>query len=269
MFRSLPLSIAMSLIRGCADILAVCSGVVFSAQTAFAFSPPPPPPQCGITINGSTNVGSTFGVVGSIYVADGGSRGNATKATAEIDWGDGTASVPSVGQNPIKNCTMPPNQSCETVFQGGARHTYSAPMTGIHITVSGIVYFPASTSNFSCATPNFDVVEPPPPPPPPPGGDVLSNPRLVLRTARLGAPITGVIARFSDSNPSAVVSDFTALIDWGDGTQSQGVVAGSGGTLSISGDGHAYEQRGAFTVSVSLSAPGVASSTATGKVLVR
>ena len=268
MFGPLPRSVSPSSGLRWANTLAACSCVALSAQTAFAYSPPPPT-NCYITVNGSVDVGSTFRVVASIVVSDGGPSGNPTTATATIGWGDGTSSAVSIGQSTLKQCSMPPVLSCQTTFVAAASHAYSAPMSGIRIEVGGLVHFPVSAQSFSCATANFDVEEPPPPPPPPPGGDVLSNPRLVLRSAHVGAPITGVIARFSDSNPSAVVSDFTALIDWGDGTQSQGVVGGSAGTLSVSGGGHEYGQPGVFTVSVSLSAPGVASSAATGKVLVR
>ena len=75
----------------------------------------------------------------------------------------------------------------------------------------------------------------------------------------------GVIATVRDSNPSVLVTDFTATIDWGDGTQSDGVITASGGTLSVSG-GHTYSHKGSFTVSVSLT--GAASATAIGTVKV-
>jgi hypothetical protein len=111
-----------------------------------------------------------------------------------------------------------------------------------------------------------------PPPPPPPGGDVLSSPKLMLKRAHVNVPVMGVIATFRDSNPSALVSDFTAVIDWGDGTQSDGVVTKpSPGVLDVSAasGGHTYGTRGRVTVSVSLSAPSVTESTATGTVQVR
>jgi hypothetical protein len=78
----------------------------------------------------------------------------------------------------------------------------------------------------------------------------------------------GVIATFSDSNPSALVSDFTAVIDWGDGTQSDGVVSSpSSGVLGVTGD-HTYTTAESVTIAVSLSATGVTESTATGIVTV-
>jgi hypothetical protein len=114
---------------------------------------------------------------------------------------------------------------------------------------------------------------PPPPPPPPPGGDVLSNPTLQLASAAKGIPITGVIATFTDSNTSAITADFTALINWGDHTQSTGVVSSSAGAFSVSAPpgGHTYTERGSVTVSVHLTevANGTASSTATGTVEVK
>jgi|SRR5215472_14821213 len=112
---------------------------------------------------------------------------------------------------------------------------------------------------------------PKPPPPPPPGGDVLSQPKLMFKHARVNVPVTGLIATFRDSNPSALVSDFTAVIDWGDGTQSDGVVSSSSpGVLDVSvpTGGHAYATVENVTVSVSLSAPGVTAAAATGVVKV-
>lgn len=46
-----------------------------------------------------------------------------------------------------------------------------------------------------------------------------------------GQPFTGAVATFSDTDPAAQASDFTAVIDWGDGNRSPGtiVVNGNGG----------------------------------------
>jgi hypothetical protein len=179
----------------------------------------------------------------------------------EVIWGDGTESwgVPTGGAYAVH-----------------LAHTYSTPLSGISIT---LVFFKGANESppthpyvLSCTTNTFDVLAAPgSPPPPPPGGDVLSNPTLQLTSARMGVPVTGVIATFSDSNPSPNVPDFTGLINWGDGTQSDGVVSSSAGTLSVSAPagGHSYDQSDSVNVSVTLSAPGVASSTATGTVRVK
>jgi hypothetical protein len=101
---------------------------------------------------------------------------------------------------------------------------------------------------------------------------VLSNPQLLRTEATLGKAFSGLVASFSDSNPSPVVSDFNATIDWGDGTQSAGAVSKSGRTLTVStsAGGHAYNHRGFYTASVVLTEvpPGTASSTATGTISV-
>lgn len=62
---------------------------------------------------------------------------------------------------------------------------------------------------------------------------------------------TGTVADLVDGNPHAPLSDFTATIDWGDGSSSSGTVSGSGGSYSVSGS-HAYSSTGYFNVAVSV-----------------
>ncbi len=59
------------------------------------------------------------------------------------------------------------------------------------------------------------------------------------------------IATFTDANPNSLSSDFTATIDWGDGTSSTGVITGGQGTFTIRGS-HAYLDEGAMTLTVTL-----------------
>jgi PKD repeat protein len=59
----------------------------------------------------------------------------------------------------------------------------------------------------------------------------------------------GTVANLHDGNPAAPLSDFTATIDWGDGSTSSGTVSGSGGDYTIAG-GHTYASTGYFDVSV-------------------
>src|SRR5262245_11394796 len=77
---------------------------------------------------------------------------------------------------------------------------------------------------------------------------------------------SGTVATFGDTNPAASPADFTATIDWGDGTSDAGTVSGSlGGPFSISGS-HIYAEDGSYTTSVMLTEnpPGTASAVATG-----
>lgn len=79
---------------------------------------------------------------------------------------------------------------------------------------------------------------------------------------------TGQIATFTDNNTSADPADFTAVIDWGDGTSATTTsVTGSGGTLTVSGT-HTYADEGTFTPVVVLSDPGGTSATATATATV-
>ncbi len=73
-----------------------------------------------------------------------------------------------------------------------------------------------------------------------------------------GAPV----ATFTDSFVYGSASDYTATINWGDGTTTAGVVEGSDGAYGVRGS-HTYAQPGFFTLTVTLSDAG-GSATATG-----
>jgi hypothetical protein len=240
-----------------ATFLAVGVGVLSAALATSAFA---------MWLNCASNIGPvTVGVPLDRVV--GGVSGTKTlgKAPVAIAWGDGTDEAGHLGNI---FCFTPPLASTVCSYGVFGPHTYSAVMTGVTIRLQMIGL---GGEVLSCTTNRFDVVAAGPPPPPPPGGDVLGNPKLMLSRAHVNVPVMGVIAAFSDSNPSALVSDFTAVIDWGDGTQSDGVVSSSRpSTLDVSVplSGHTYATRGSVTVSVSLLAPGVAASIATGTVRV-
>jgi hypothetical protein len=59
----------------------------------------------------------------------------------------------------------------------------------------------------------------------------------------------GTVADLHDGNPTAPLSDFTATIDWGDGSTSSGTVGGSGGDYTVAG-AHTYASTGYFDVNV-------------------
>ena len=69
-------------------------------------------------------------------------------------------------------------------------------------------------------------------------------------TATAGAALSGNLDSFTDADPNATAKDFTAQIDWGDGTLgSATVAAGSSGAFNVSGS-HVYAQAGDYTVTV-------------------
>jgi hypothetical protein len=68
-----------------------------------------------------------------------------------------------------------------------------------------------------------------------------------------GVAISGAtVASFTDTNPNATASDFTATINWGDGTSTTGtVVAQTTGGFAVDGT-HTYADEGKYTVDVSI-----------------
>ena len=80
-----------------------------------------------------------------------------------------------------------------------------------------------------------------------------------LISATVGVPVpdnTGgsgaLVATFTDGNPLAGADDFTATIDWGDGTSSAGTVTPlGGGVFAVSGT-HTFGTPGNDTVTVTI-----------------
>ena len=64
-----------------------------------------------------------------------------------------------------------------------------------------------------------------------------------------GTEASGTLANFTDPDKSASASEYSALIKWGDESESAGTVSGSGGSFSVSG-GHAYADENEYPVTV-------------------
>jgi uncharacterized repeat protein (TIGR01451 family) len=73
---------------------------------------------------------------------------------------------------------------------------------------------------------------------------------------------SGVVGAFSDSNPSAAAGDFTANIDWGDGTTSAGSVATGPGGFVVNGS-HKYAEDGTYAVAPTITDDGAGTTVAT------
>jgi hypothetical protein len=85
-----------------------------------------------------------------------------------------------------------------------------------------------------------------------------SDPNL---TAVAGVQLSGVVSRFTDTDPNGTASDYTANIEWGDGSRSQGTVAnGASGGFTLSGQ-HTYAGAGSHIVIASVTDLGGASHT--------
>jgi hypothetical protein len=158
--------------------------------------------------------------------------------TATIDWGDGT---------PVTAGTF---GLSEDTFVVVGQHTYADE--GVYnatVTISDV----APGTGTATVNPVGTISE----------ADVLSGTPKML-SAMPGISFSGTVATFSDSLTSAVASDFSATIDWGDGTSSAGTVTGGGGAFEVSGT-HTYAAAGTFPVVVTLAddPPGTATATVT------
>jgi PKD repeat protein len=74
---------------------------------------------------------------------------------------------------------------------------------------------------------------------------------FVSGTHGVALPVTTQVGTLHDANASAPASEFTATIDWGDGSTSLGSVTGSGGSYAVKG-GHTYAAAGSYPVKVTV-----------------
>jgi len=158
--------------------------------------------------------------------------------TATIDWGDGSpTSAGTIGFS-----------SAAFVVLGS--HTYADEGA---FTVTVTIADVAPGTGTATATDTATITE----------ADVLSGTPTTF-AAPSGVSFTRTVATFSDTLLSAVSSDFTATIDWGDATISAGIVTGGAGSFAVGGT-HTYASAGTYPVMVTLSddAPGTATATVT------
>ncbi len=87
-------------------------------------------------------------------------------------------------------------------------------------------------------------------------------------TAVAGEQFSGPVTTFTDANPNAPVSDYTATIVWGDGNQSTGTVtAGPSGGFVVSGT-HTYVKTGSYQTTVSIADAGGSTAVVVGTATV-
>lgn len=93
----------------------------------------------------------------------------------------------------------------------------------------------------------------------------ITNPTTVE-----GSVFTGILASFSNTDTMDPASDYTATINWGDGTTTNlsSNVGGSGGSFSVNGS-HTYAEEGTYTTSLTVTdTNGNATATGTGTATV-
>ena len=85
--------------------------------------------------------------------------------------------------------------------------------------------------------------------------------------ARVGVSFSGTVATFTDANPDADASEYTASVEWGDGTSSVGTVSASGKGFAVSAS-HTYAAAGTYTIAVSIGDAGGSKATTTSTATV-
>lgn len=80
-----------------------------------------------------------------------------------------------------------------------------------------------------------------------------------------GKAVSGPVASFIDADPAGPSSQFTATINWGDGTTTPGTIVHGSAGYTVDGS-HVYSRAGTYTASVTVSDPGGSRSTATENV---
>ena len=181
--------------------------------------------------------GATFsGAVASFTDAD--PNGVAGDYTATVSWGDQTTSTGTISANGSGG------------FAVSGSHSYAEEGTyTLAVTVSDAVASASTTGSAGAVDASLSAL-----------GAAVS--------ATEGASFNGTVATFTDADPNGAISDYTAIINWGDQTSSPGTITTSGsGGFVVSGS-HTYAEEGAYTVSVAVSDSGGASVSATSSATV-
>ncbi|HEX6476450.1 MAG TPA: hypothetical protein VF005_04190 [Acidimicrobiales bacterium] len=175
----------------------------------------------------------------------------ASSYTAKIAWGDGTATDTSA--------TISGNDANFTV---SGTHTYLEEGTYHPLVTITDSDLPSVTTS---ATSTANVSD----------ANLQSLPKSNSFSYLSGHPVllwpnppgTGTLASFTDADPNGALSDFSATINWGDGSSSAGTITtNAGGGWDVSGS-HVYATLGEFPASVVISDAGGSKTTANVPIL--
>jgi large repetitive protein len=192
----------------------------------------------GVPISGSKGVPLNPATGSDVLVAtftDAGTPGPASDYTASINWGDG--STPTADTRITSQGT--PNGVVYSVY---GNHTYTTTgtfsvVTTITKTASGSTAIASSTATIALLAPSTNSV---------------TNLTGLAISAKQDVQTTADVATFTDSDASAVPSDFTATIDWGDGTSTAGTITEDASDVFYVSGTHTYTKAGSFTPTVTI-----------------
>ncbi len=87
-------------------------------------------------------------------------------------------------------------------------------------------------------------------------------------SATAGQLFSASVASFTDADPGGTAADYTAQIDWGDGSSSTGSITAGGGNGFVAQGSHSYATAGSYQVTVTITDAGGASTVAHDNVSV-
>ncbi len=99
-------------------------------------------------------------------------------------------------------------------------------------------------------------------PPPPPSDQSITATAASPLTPTEGAAFTAPVASFTDPDTAAPASEYSATVNWGDGSTSAGSITGSGGSFTVNGS-HTYAEEGPHTITVTITDVDTTSNAAT------
>lgn len=144
---------------------------------------------------------------------------------ATINWGDGTGASTATVTGPDAN----------GVFTVLGSHTYAEESASMPLTVTVL----RNGANAASLQTSVQIADAP-----------LSVSPLTL-SATAGTAISGPMGSFADANAAAESGDFTAIINWGDGTSASGTVSASSGAFIVGGS-HAYSDAAPATAPITI-----------------
>jgi cyanophycinase-like exopeptidase len=178
--------------------------------------------DAALTLTGGFQLGAVMGQSSTLTPAsftDSNPSAPASDYNATINWGDGSGT---------QSATV--SDSGDGVFSIGGSHDYS--QNGTYTTTITVTDADGATATTTST--------------------------VVVGNVYAGIPSNLTVASFTDADTSVPASSFTATINWGDGSQSSGVVSGGNGTFTVQGT-HTYavdsiaQSGGVYPVSVTVS----------------
>ena len=163
--------------------------------------------------------------------------------SATIDWGDGTTSAGAIAQ-----------AAAGSPYTVSGSHTYGEEN---HYATKVTVTDTQLALNTATATGAATVGDAP-----------ITATGTTVAAQTTGTSFTAPVAAFTDGNAAAPLGDFTASVDWGDGTTSAGTITQPGGvgtTFSVAGT-HSYASHGSYTVTVTVNDVGGSTTSVTDAV---